>query len=158
MKKTLPGILIGGFSAILCLAAVAIAIQFIPSPKVTADSLPSLVTVIPAESIPPTIVPTATLAPEMAATLANLPPDPGGKIQTGISVHISGTDGDGLRVRRDSGIQGEPLFLAAENEEFSVTEGPQVVDQLTWWYIVAPYDDQRQGWAAANYLVPVAVP
>jgi hypothetical protein len=158
MKKVLPGILIGGLAAVLCFGVMAVVIRLLPDPMVKPGSSPALVTVIPAQSIPPTIVPTATLAPEMAATLANLPPDPGGKIQAGISVHISGTGGDGLRVRRDPGIQGDPLFLAAENEEFSVTAGPQVVDQLTWWYIVAPYDEQRQGWAAANYLVPAAVP
>jgi hypothetical protein len=157
-KNTWLGILIGGLAGVLCITSLAIAVRLLPAAANSGGSLPAAVTVLPAAAIPPTIVPTATLAPELAATLANLPPDPGANIRAGSAVHISGTGGDGLRVRRDPGIHGEPLFLAAENEEFNVTAGPQIVDQLTWWYIVAPYDDQRQGWAAANYLSPSTTP
>jgi hypothetical protein len=100
------------------------------------------------------VIPTETLAPETIATLANLPPDPGSTIQVGMTVHISGTGGDGLRIRKDPGVDATPLFLGADNEEFVVKDGPQKVDNLTWWYIEAPFDEKRQGWAAANYLAP----
>jgi hypothetical protein len=35
-----------------------------------------------------------------------------------------------------------------------VEDGPQEVDDFTWWYLVAPFDETRSGWAVANYLAP----
>ncbi len=31
-------------------------------------------------------------------------------------------------------------------------------DGYTWWYLVAPYDSTRAGWAAADFLAVVPSP
>jgi hypothetical protein len=32
------------------------------------------------------------------------------------------------------------------------------VDGYVWWYLVAPYDETRVGWAAADFLSYIAEP
>ncbi len=67
-------------------------------------------------------------------------------------VEVRGMDGDGLRIREAPGFQGDILFLAFENEVFMVQDGPVVVDDLTWWYLVNPYSSEVRGWAVSVYL------
>jgi hypothetical protein len=67
-------------------------------------------------------------------------------------VSISGTGGDGLRLRSQPGLSSVVNFIALENEVFEVQAGPQVSDGYTWWYLVNPFDQSRVGWGAANYL------
>ncbi len=73
-------------------------------------------------------------------------------------VQISGTEGEGLRIRSTAGLNGETVFRGEEAEVFVVHDGPQTVDGYTWWYLVAPYDDTRAGWAAADFLAVVPSP
>lgn len=75
-----------------------------------------------------------------------------GGIGVGIYVQISGTDGTGLRLRKEPGIESEILFIGYDAEVFKVTDGPRELDGYVWWYLTAPYDESRSGWAAANYL------
>ncbi|HEY71295.1 MAG TPA: hypothetical protein G4O08_12010 [Anaerolineae bacterium] len=67
-------------------------------------------------------------------------------------VEVRGTEGDGLRIRGSPGFQGDILFLAVENEVFMVQDGPVLVDDLTWWYLVNPYSSEVRGWAVSVYL------
>ena len=158
MKRTWLSLAVGVFLGFLCLVGTGLAV-YIFAPERSGPSVVSpQVTVLSAPSLAPTAIPTATIPPEMLATIANLPPDPGTAIQVGMSIHISGTGGDGLRVREAPGVNSAPLFLAAENEEFLVVSGPETSDNLNWWFIKAPYDEKRQGWAAANYLAPNPIP
>jgi hypothetical protein len=39
-----------------------------------------------------------------------------------------------------------------DSEVFMVKDGPKDADGFTWWFLEAPYDPQRSGWAASNYL------
>ena len=55
------------------------------------------------------------------------------------------------RVRSAPSINAEPLFLAFDAEVFVVQDGPQQADGYTWWYLAAPYDQTRTGWAASNF-------
>ena len=48
--------------------------------------------------------------------------------------------------------------VADEFGIFLVKNGPQQADGYTWWYLVAPYDSTRAGWAAANFLAVVPSP
>ena len=125
----------------------------------------------PRSYAPPTAIltvipyPTVTL-PVVQPTLPveNVPasPEPGtpvpGNITLGSYVQVSGTGGDGLRVRLDPGLGGEVLFIAIEAEDFQVEDGPREVDGYTWWYLVAPYDETQHGWAVNNYLTVVQNP
>lgn len=111
----------------------------------------------------PTAILTVISAPTSTPTLHDLlestttpTPSPSsitiGGIGQGIFVQISGTGGNGLRLRKEPGTQSDVLFLGYEAEVFKVTDGPQELDGYIWWYLTAPYDVNRSGWAASNYL------
>jgi hypothetical protein len=107
-------------------------------------------TVIPAPSVTiPIILP--TVPPNTNVTVVPTPL-PAGQMGIGAYVQISGTGGDGLRLRSGPGTTFSPLFLGMESEVFKVTDGPKDADGFTWWFLVAPYDDNRKGWAVQNYL------
>ncbi len=112
--------------------------------------VPADLTIIPPSTSTPTAVPTT--APAGTATVAP------GQIGVGGYVQITGTQGAGLRIRSAPGQASDTVFLGEESETFQVKDGPQQADGYTWWYIVAPYDTQRAGWAAADFLAPVASP
>jgi hypothetical protein len=98
--------------------------------------------------------PTATSTIPASGSLST--PASNAQIKVGDYVQISGTGGDGLRIRSGAGTGNAPLFLGMESEVFKVIGGPQDADGITWWNLSAPYDDTRQGWAASNYLSVVA--
>ncbi|HEX2696581.1 MAG TPA: SH3 domain-containing protein [Anaerolineales bacterium] len=111
---------------------------------------PADVTVIP----PPTatVLPSPTPIPEGTIT------PPPGQIAIGAYVQINGTEGSGLRIRSAPGLASDTVFRGEEAETFQVKDGPQQVDGYVWWYLVAPYDNSRAGWAAADFLAVVPSP
>jgi len=112
---------------------------------------PADVTVIPASTSTSSALPTPTIDP-FAPTVV-----PTG-IATGNYVQITGTNGEGLRIRSEPGLTGEPVFLGYDSEVFIVQDGPRDADGYVWWYLVAPYDETRAGWAAADFLSYVPAP
>lgn len=114
--------------------------------------VPADLTMIPAPTNTASVLPTPTFDP-----LASPSPSPQG-IAVGGYVQINGTDGDGLRIRSTAGLDGETVFRGEEAEVFIVREGPQSADGYTWWYLVAPYDETRTGWAVADFLAVVPPP
>jgi len=106
-------------------------------------------TVIPAPSLTPELPPGSGGNPGETSTPTSVPP---GELGIGAYVQIFGTGGEGLRLRAGPGTSNEALFLGLEAEVFKVKDGPKDADGFTWWYLVAPYDDNRKGWAAQNYL------
>jgi len=99
-------------------------------------------------------VPTPTINAGLAASLTAQP----NQIALNTYVQISGTGTDGLRIRSAPGLNSDTVFRGDESETFLVKDGPQQADGYTWWYVVAPYDSTRAGWAAANYLAVVPAP
>jgi len=121
------------------LAPASAALTLIPAPTSTPRYLP-----------PP---PTATLSlPTGTPT-----PQPGA-IAIGVYVQITGTEGEGLRLRAAPGLDSKPLFLGYDSEVFQVADGPQQADGYTWWYLTAPYDQTRSGWAVQDYLTVIPSP
>ena len=102
--------------------------------------------------------PTATANPTLTPTPAGPTAPPEGQIGVGAYVQITGTEGAGLRIRSAPGLNSETVFRGEEAETFQVKDGPQPADGYTWWYLVAPYDETRAGWAAADYLAVVPSP
>jgi hypothetical protein len=49
-------------------------------------------------------------------------------------------------------------MLGVEAEVFQVRDGPRDVDGYVWWFLVAPTDETRGGWAVSNYLAVVQNP
>lgn len=70
----------------------------------------------------------------------------------GVYVQIINTGGNGLRLRANPGTGAGVNFIAAESEVFKVVDGPVQSGDYQWWQLVAPYDSNRQGWAAGDYL------
>lgn len=123
-------------------------------PRTPVGVVTAALTVIP--------VPTATSPPPTPtepAPASDMPPSPPpGELAIGAFVQISGTGGDGLRLRADPGLAYESRFLGLEAEIYQIEAGPQDVDGYTWWYLVAPFDTTRRGWAVSNYLEVIQKP
>jgi len=116
----------------------------------------AVITLIPAPSLTPIIVIPTKDQPTSTAT--SQVPVPTGGIAIGIYVKISGTNGDGLNLRTAPGTASPIRFLGMDDEVFQVKDGPKQVDNLIWWFLQAPYDTTRNGWAAANYLTVIQNP
>jgi hypothetical protein len=117
----------------------------------TVGFVPADLTMIPAPTSTSSVPPTPTIDP-----FAPTPTAAG--LAAGNYVQITGTEGQGLKIRASAGLDGEFQFLAYDSEVFIVKDGPKLVDGYTWWYLVAPYDDTRAGWAAADFLTYIPAP
>ena len=80
---------------------------------------------------------------------------PEGVIGIGAYVQVTGTEGAGLRMRIEPGLNGVISFSAMDSEVFLIIDGPVDADGYTWWHLEAPYDKTRNGWSASNYLTPI---
>lgn len=114
----------------------------------------AVITLIPGPTSTPVILPTATVNPLFVPTATGIP----GTIAVGTYVQISGTEGQGLRIRSAPGLSANSLFLGYDSEVFMVKDGPVNKDEYTWWYLEAPYDASRAGWAASEYLAYIPSP
>lgn len=112
---------------------------------------PADLTVIAAPTSTSSAPPTPTIDPFAPS------PAPTG-IAVGNYVQITGTNGEGLRIRSEPGLRSESQFLGYDSEVFIVRDGPREADGFVWWYLVAPYDETRVGWAAADFLSYVPAP
>ena len=102
--------------------------------------------------------PTATAIPSLTPTPAGTVTPPPGQFAIGAYVQIKGTGTDGLRIRSAPGLSSDTVFRGEESETFKIKDGPKDADGHIWWYVVAPYDDTRAGWAAADFLAVVPSP
>jgi hypothetical protein len=120
------------------------------------DSPVSVFTIIPASTSTPRFVTPSPMpvSPTPSPTYTPLP----GTIALNTYVQITGTEGDGLRLRVSPALSSDPLFLGFDSEVFLVTDGPSQADGYTWWYLTAPYDQTRSGWAVVDYLSYVPSP
>jgi hypothetical protein len=89
----------------------------------------------------------------------NITPTPM-QVAVGRTVRIVDVGEQQLNVRERPGVIDVPIaFLAPQNSLFQIIDGPTQADGLTWWRIQS-VENNRSGWAAANYLevVPEEVP
>ena len=93
----------------------------------------------------PEIQPTATLQIE------SLP----GVVSLGMTVKIIGTGEEGLRMRKEAGMDQTVMFLAGEGEVFTIIGGPVIKDSLIWWKIQGEENGQKTGWSVQDYLTAV---
>lgn len=139
--------------ALLLVVSLILGFGFTAPEQNAPDLQVAEITLIPGPTSTPRIAPSPTHDPAQG-TATPLP----GEIAVNTYVQISGTDGEGLRLRSAAGLNGNPEFLGFDTEIFQVTEGPQNADGYTWWYIISPYDDARSGWAASDFLEPIEAP
>jgi hypothetical protein len=142
----LAGVLVAGGLIVL----FGMLVLFLPGPAAQ-SAPPAALTVIVAPT--PTLIPTQT-----RETLTPTAPASVDGISIGSYVQITGTEGYGLRLRAGPGTNNSQRFLGMDAEVFQVKDGPKTADDFTWWYLEAPYDPQRTGWAASKYLKVVTAP
>jgi hypothetical protein len=115
--------------------------------------------IIPAPSTTPTRIASPTSPEEAIETpSATLAPAAEGEINLGQLVEISGTGGDGLRLRVQPGLSATIAFLGVESEVFEVGGGPQEADGYQWWFLRNPYNTEKTGWAVSIYLRSITTP
>jgi hypothetical protein len=144
----------GAVAVALTLGIATLLLVMITKPEGPAGPSRAVITLIPASTATPQVTAAPTTPSLYIPTATPLP----GVVALGAYVQITGTEGLGLRMRATPGLNGAFLFLSYDSEVFKVTEGPQELDGHTWWKLVAPYDETRAGWAAADYLALVSSP
>jgi len=147
LEHRLNGWVILGSVLIAGVLIVITAMSFflLPNPLINSPDQAQAITIIPA--------PTMTSTPTRVVETPTATPQPSiGGISVGSYVQITGTGGQGLRLRSGPGTDNPPRFLGMDAEVFMVKDGPQHSDEFIWWFLEAPYDADRSGWAAADYL------
>ncbi len=152
----LTGRTLAGALVVACLLlTITLLLAWLTRPARSSQAVATaMLQVIPAATQTSTPVPDA--ANPGSGTAAPTPP--AGSIAKGGFVQVTGTGGDGLRLRDAAGLNGKVVLVASEAEVFKVEDGPQELDGYTWWYLVGPFDAQRRGWAVVNYLQAVQGP
>ena len=126
--------------AVATLEPTLIVLTAPPSP--TPSPLPS----VPAPTPIPTITPIPT------ANIAVAP----GEITIGYFARIVNTEGVGLTIRGGPSINNLRILVAEEGSPVYILDGPAEGNDLLWWQV--RLRDGTEGWAAADYLEPIAAP
>ena len=103
--------------------------------------------------IVPYVEPTVTMPPTLTPVEPTAVIIDG--IQIGSSVQIMGTEGAGLKIRNNFGMNSVQKFIALDSEVYEVVGGPEQTDGYTWWELSSAYDTERNGWAVSDYLKPI---
>ena len=147
-----PVTLITGAILLVGLILVGMAVVFLARSPAPTSGVTPVMTILPAPSLTPEpLQPSATPSPT-PTTVFFLPE---GVIGVGAYVQVSGTQGAGLRMRAEPGLDGAIEFTALDSEVFLVIDGPVEEDGYQWWHLEAPYDATRNGWSAGDFLTPI---
>ncbi len=111
-------------------------ITVIVSPTSTPTNIPSS-----SEEARPDLTPT-----ESQGTIS------GADFIVGDFVKVFGTGGQGLSIRNEPGLSSVVVSYGLDDEIFEIKGGPVDVDGFIWWYLVNPYDKDKQGWGVGTYL------
>jgi hypothetical protein len=143
----------------LALALVAIAlfglcrvsglwVRLRPSPTPTGTSAPLATrTLLPTWTVTGTSMPTPAPSATMTSTVVPV-------VKPGVSVVVSGTGAQQLRVRSGPGLTYATLSTMADGSRLRVLDGPEAADGYQWWKVQA--EDGQEGWVAGDWLSPVA--
>jgi hypothetical protein len=132
----------------ICVVFLLLALMFAKfSGHQTSDTTAAKIGIVP--YVEPTVTLPATLTPiEPTADVID-------GIQIGSVVQISGTEGAGLKIRNEAGINSVQKFIALDSEVYEVVEGPERLDGYIWWKLSSAYDTERNGWAVSDYLTTI---
>jgi hypothetical protein len=151
-----PWIILSSILSGILLFAVVILLIWWSRPVQTNTTLPTAVVLIiplPTDTFTP-----ASPTPNPSAEISATPPPVNTDLSVGDYVQVTGTGGEGLRLRAEPGIQSQVLLLGQDGEIFQVRDGPRQIDGYTWWYLVAANDETRHGWGVTDYLLYVNYP
>ena len=152
VKIWIGALILGGISFV----SLLILINSSKPPRTQVGAVTAALTVVP--SLSGTVTPTVSEEIISTSIVAETPSLEPGVIGENAFVQVSGTDGDGLRLRQGPGLEHEMQFLGLDGELFQIGDGPVNADGYIWWYVVGSYDETRQGWAAADFLAVVPSP
>jgi hypothetical protein len=148
-----PRVLLSGLLLGILLFASVLLLLWFTRPETKASTPAAVVLNVTAAPTATSALPTASPVP-----IATSAPDTTGALAAGLYAQVSGTGGDGLRLRSTPGLNGEIKLLGSEGEIYRIDDGPQEVDGYTWWFLVDPDDETRQGWAVSDFLQPSQYP
>lgn len=153
-----PLVILGSLGCGISLLAALFLVVWLTRPVPASPGLPTAALIV--ISLPSATPPPPTAIPEQSVTptIPPLPEPPAGEFAIGAYVQIAGTGGDGLRLRVEPGLNSNVRLLGVEAEVFQLRDGPREIDSYLWWYLVAPFDESRSGWAVSNYLKVVQNP
>lgn len=153
-----------GLGLIVTIIAIAIAYNvaasFLARPPLAVAPLEPTVIVLTAPPSPmptetqavilPTAVPTSTPVPTPDNAVA--PPE----ITIGFYAQVANTGGTGVRLRGGPSVSNISLLVVPDDTIALVLAGPTENDGFLWWQL--QLEDGTEGWAAGDFLVPVAAP
>lgn len=131
---------------------VTLAVIFLGRDPLPSSEATPVVTIIPAPTLTPTLAPPTAVPSPTPTSIFFLPE---GVIGVGAYVQVTGTEGAGLRMRAEPGLDSQVNFSAMDAEVFLVIDGPVEADDYIWWHLEAPYDQTRNGWSAGDFLTPI---
>ena len=111
-------------------------------PSVTPSPLPGVPTPTAIPTITPIPTPNVAVAPE--------------SITIGYFARIINTEGVGLTIRGGPSVNNLRILVAEEDSPVFILDGPTEGNDLLWWNV--RLRDGTEGWAAADYLEPIAAP
>jgi hypothetical protein len=146
----------GGASGLAVLAVLLI-VSAIGRADTSVPAPTPILTILahPSPTPSPTLPPTLPASPTTEPTLTPLP-GAGEGFGVGTMVEVSGTEGDGLRLRSAPDLDASIHVLGVENEVFMVSDGPIESDGFVWWYLVNLVDERKSGWAVGRFLRPLS--
>ncbi|MEJ2300812.1 MAG: hypothetical protein P8Y14_04800 [Anaerolineales bacterium] len=153
-----PWVLLGAIGFAVVLLSATLFLLWKTRSTTVANAMPTAALTIVSLPTATPLTPTPTTAPPETPTPTIPSQGPSGDLAVGAYVQITGTGGDGLRLRTGPGLSNQVRLLGLESEVFEVRDGPEEADGYTWWYLVAPFDESRAGWAVAGYLAVVQNP
>jgi hypothetical protein len=110
-------------------------------------------------NIIPLNIATQTASPaQPLVTPTNPSQDSDKTIAVGDHIQISGTGGDGLRLRINPGLNNQIMFIGTEGEIFMVNDGPREADGYNWWYLISIDDETVKGWGVSEYMEEIEFP
>lgn len=59
---------------------------------------------------------------------------------------------DGVNVRPDAGVAGDPVTMLNAGDELTIASGPVEGDGYTWWEVILPSGDS--GWVVQDFIEP----
>jgi hypothetical protein len=106
-----------------------------------------------------------TATPEPTAQASPTPTEPpvatptiSPEIAIGRYVRVTGTEGVGVSLREQPDVNSARMAIGQEGSVLAVLDGPRQIGGYTWWLVHDPEDEERRGWAVANFLQPIDRP
>jgi hypothetical protein len=151
-------VILGAIVFALCVFSVLLGILWSAKTRsITQVAATAMLNVIEVPPKTPT-APAKTVTPTINPSSSQEAPMPGGEINLGDYVQVSGTGGDGLRLHATAGVASEVEYIAIDAQFFLVKDGPIDADGYIWWLLQDPFIDNTVGWGVANYLSVVENP